>query len=179
MEEKRYDDFMTSESGNWNVALDYSRLKIMKFLYLTDELEILATFGYSEITEEIQTNKSQDSIKIISFQRLIKYLTMLINNTSFAIKKQADKDKFKEWKKELERVYEIIPTLYQVKRNSVTKTKETFVKKDKYEKVLKRVVDIKADINDPLNRNDLIFKYVEEFDPKAYKEQFMEDIKRG
>ena len=35
-----------SETGNWNVASDYSRLKIMKPLYNCDIYENIAKFGY-------------------------------------------------------------------------------------------------------------------------------------
>lgn len=104
---------------------------------------------------------------------------MLINNTIFAIKKPKDKQLFLDWKAELERIYEIIPALYMNKVNSITKTKEVFIKKESYEKVLKRVVEIKSNINDPLNRNDLIFRYVEEFDPVKYKEEMMKEMLKG
>ncbi|KKL77847.1 hypothetical protein LCGC14_2030750, partial [marine sediment metagenome] len=42
--------------------------------------------------------------------------------------------------------------------------------KEIYEKVLERVLEIKALINEPLNKNHLIFTDKKEFDPRAFKE---------
>ncbi len=39
------------------------------------------------------------------------------------------------------------------------------------------VVEIKAKLNEPLNKNDLIFTHKEDFDPKKYKQTIMEDAK--
>ena len=51
---------------------------------------------------------------------------------------------------------------------------------ENFEKALERVSEIKALINEPLNKHDLIFTYQEEYDPvKAKKELFERITTRG
>ncbi len=173
-----YDTYKISETGNWNVAADYVKLKIMKFLYWVDEYEIICTFGYSDILQELTIPVSEDKIKIVAFKRLVKYLLMLIRNTEFAIKKKEDKESFKKAKEDLERIEGIIPALYKSKTNRVTKQGSISLENEKFEKVLLEVIKIKSKINTPLNNSNLIFTPSEEFDPRAYKEKLMEDASR-
>ncbi|GAG24821.1 unnamed protein product, partial [marine sediment metagenome] len=86
-----FDESSISETGNWNVAADYSRLKIMKQLYLADEYEIISTFGFSDFLDELNAEVEIDILKIRGFKRLIKSLIMIINNSIFAIKKRAER----------------------------------------------------------------------------------------
>lgn len=174
------DDYLISETGNWNVASDYSRLKIMKPLYLADEYETVAIFGTSSLIEEMQININIDVLKISSFKRLVSTLTLLINNTYFAIKQKDGQKKLEDFKKELKKIELIIPTLYKTKIDSRKKTKEIILIEDRYNKILSRVSEIKSLINEPLNKSHLIFTDKEEFDPKAFKKKIFEDaISRG
>ena len=172
-----FEDKIMSEYGNWNVASDYARLKIMKQLYLADEYEIIATFGFSELIDELTTTFSVDVLKIRGFKRLIKSLLMVIDNSKFAIK-GSHKKIIEELRKELQRYWKIIPTLFNYKRNEKTKTKELRLVEKEYNKSIERVIEIKSEINEPLNRYDLIFTHKEEFDPKAAKAKIMEDLKK-
>lgn len=157
-----------SDYGNWNVAADYSRLKIMKQLYLADEYELIATFGFSDFIDELSVEIGTDILKIRGFKRLIKSLMMVINNSIFAIKK-THKDNLKELRKELTRYWKIIPTLFEYKVDQRSKTKELKLISKEYNPALERVIEIKAEINEPLNRYDLIFTHKEDFDPAAAK----------
>lgn len=164
-----YEDTEVSEHGSWNVAADYARLKIMKQLYLADEYEIISTFGFSELIDELDTNIPIDVLKIRGFKRLIKCLIMIINNAKFAVKGQhkTDLDKMKE---ELKRYWKVVPTLFKYQTNQKNKTKELLLIEEDYDPALERLIEIKSDINEPLNRYDLIFTHKEEFDPKKAKE---------
>ncbi len=157
-----------SDYGNWNVAADYAKLKIMKQLYLADEYEIISTFGFSDFLDELSMNVDTDVLKIRGFKRLIKSLIMVIDNSLFAIKK-THKEDLKELRKELSRYWKIIPKLFEYKINQKNKTKELKLIQDEYNKALERVIEIKSAINEPLNRYDLIFTHKEDFDPAAAK----------
>lgn len=159
-----------SETGNWNVASEYAHLKIMKPLWLADEYELIATFGTIDFIDEFNKDIPLDSLKIKGFQRLVQSLIMLINNTYFAIKEDRGRDKMEEYRKELEKIYKVIPKLYSYKQNQIKKTKEIIINIDPYEKILERVIELKALINKPLNQNHLIFTERKEFDPRAFKE---------
>lgn len=171
------DDYIISETGNWNVAADYSKLKIMKNLYLADEYSNIALFGYDSMLEELENPFPVDVLKLKGFERLINCLIMLIDNTLFAIKK-GGKSGLKDHRKQLQKILKIMPTLSKVISSQRTKTKKIQINYEKYNKVLEIVLDIKSKINEPLNKNHLIFTDTEEFDPQKYKEQIMKDAAR-
>lgn len=169
-------DFILSEYGTWNVASDYSKLKIMQPLILCDQYETIATFGFTDFTEEIFSNINIDVLKIRGFKRLIKTLILLIDNSKFVIKGE-DKKLLIKYRKELERYYKVIPALHEIISNQKEKTKEIKIIEEKYIPALERVVEIKSLINEPLNKYDLIFTHKEEFDAKKYKEKIKQDAK--
>ncbi len=159
-----------SETGNWNVASDYARLKIMKPLYLADEYELISIFGSADFIEELNLTINADVLKIRGFKRLVNCLIMLIDNSYFAVKKDKGQQDLLDFKEELKRIDKIIPLLCKTKTNQLKKTKELILIKEKYDPVLQRVLEIKAGINKPLNQNHLIFTDKKEFDPRAFKE---------
>lgn len=166
-------DYMISETGNWNVASDYSKLKIMKNLYLADEYATISAFGYSDLIEEIGDYGDVDTLRIRGFRRLIHVLKMVINNSLFAVKKE--RDVFKSYENELKRIENLIPLLYSIKTDQIKKRTKLQIKEERFNKLLDRVLEIKSNINEPLNKNDLIFTNKEEFDPKAYKKAIFEE----
>ena len=168
------DDFMISDYGNWNVASDYARLKIMKHLYFADEYETIATFGYTDFETELNAMESPDYLKIKGFTRLIQSLCLIISNSKFAIK-GTSKTEIENYYKELIRYSKTMELFYTFKFNQVTKTRELKIIKEKYTKALERVIEIKSLINEPLNKYDLIFTHKEELDPKKLKDA----IKKG
>lgn len=179
MAKKRYssgDEGVMSETGNWNVASEYSKLKIMKHLYESDEFQTIATFGTSSFIEELQMNVNPDYLKIKAFRRLVNALIMLIDNSLFAIKQPGEVKTLEKYRKQLVRIFEIIPSLFKTSRNQITKTSQLKIDKEKYDPILKMVIDIKREINKPLNKSDLLFLDKEEFDPREFKKQIMDSI---
>ena len=170
------DEKIMSDYGNWNVAADYSRLKIMKQLYLADEYEIIATFGFSELIDELSMDIPLDVLKIRGFKRLIKSLIMVIDNSKFAVK-GTHKVTLIGLRKELKRYWEIIPTLFKYKINQKNKTNELKLIEKEYNPALERVTEIKSEINEPLNRYDLIFTHREDFNPAEAKKAIAEALK--
>ncbi len=170
------DEKIMSDYGNWNVASDYARLKIMKQLYLADEYEIIATFGFSELIDELSVDIPLGVLKIRGFKRLIKALIMVIDNSKFAVK-GTHKETLINLKKELKRYWKILPTLFVYKINQKNKTQELKLVEKEYNPALERVTEIKSEINEPLNRYDLIFTHREDFDPAKAKKQIADALK--
>lgn len=168
------EDKFISETGNWNVASDYSRMKIMRPLWLADEYALVSKFGSADFIEELNIITNPDILKIKGFQRLVDCLIMLIDNSIFAVK--YDVDKLEEYKEELKRIDKIIPVLCKTRTNQLKRTSEVRLEKVKYEKVLERVLEIKALINIPLNKSHLIFTDKKEFDPKGFKKGIKDRI---
>lgn len=171
---KREDGYNVSELGNWNVASDYSRLKIMKPLDFCDHYENIARFGYDTMIEQLENfGVPLDTLKLIGFERLVNELIKLCDNSMFAMKSGGTKKELKGIEDKLKIIRKIIPTLS--KTINKQKSKVITIIPEKYYKVLDIVADIKSKVNEPLNKNHLIFTNKEEFDPKAYKEQIIAD----
>lgn len=170
------DALMSPETGNWNVASEYSKLKIMKNLYLADQYEIIATFGTINLEEELQVNFNPDFLRIRAFRRFVKTLSLLIDNSKFAIKHKKDKALLIKYRKTLKQIYSMIPDLFYYQTNQVTKRSELIIYQKKYYPLLDIVIQIKASINDPLNRSDLLFLNKEEFDPFKQKKEIMKRV---
>jgi hypothetical protein len=169
------DRFEQSGTGNWNVAEDFTKEKIMKHMIYADEYEILATYGTSGILEEFSMDaQSKDMMRLRSIERMRKEIEMIINNTLFAIKDPKDKAIMNEHLKTIKSMRTLIPNCKKMKpagdKNVISIDEETF------NKFLEILVQIKSDINDPINRADMIFINREMFDPKKFKEKVIEDF---
>jgi len=119
---KRDEGYNISDTGNWNVASDYSRLKIMKPLYLSDEYSNIAIFGTSSLLEELEVDVPLDYLRFSGFKRLVNCLILLIDNTLFAVN---DKDKkvLKKFKVELVKITKFRNVLSKIKVSQIKKTK--------------------------------------------------------
>jgi len=173
MPKKSSDFFDQSETGNWNVAADYTKFKIMKHLYAIDEFQITAKFGTLEMINEFMVNDNMKNIaRLKAIRRFVNALQLVIENTRFAVKiKNKDKEKLEGYYETLQKIEKVLPALESSSFDQ--RTKRTIVKIDekKFEKVLEHLIEIKTSLNEPLNNADLIFYHTEEFDPKAAKEE--------
>ena len=173
----REEGYNVSETGNWNVASDFSRIKIMKPLDACDHYENIARFGYDMLIEQLENYGIQlDTLKLIGFERLVNELLKICGNVKFAMKSGGTEKELKRIKGELEKVRKIIPVLSR----TVTKMKKKSVvlEKEKYYKVLDLVIGLKSKLNEPLNKNHLIFTNKEEFDPAKHKKDIIEGAKK-
>lgn len=167
-DDERYN---VSETGNWNVAAEYSKLKIMKPLFLCDIYQDIAKFGHHTILDQLENHGlSGDELRIEGYDRLVNELIKLCDNAHFACKVGKTREKLEEHTKRLEKALLIIPVLSKVIVNQRLGTKQLTIRKEPFGKALKEVLKIKKEINEPLNKNHLIFTDKETFDPIAYKE---------
>jgi hypothetical protein len=169
------DDYVISETGNWNVAADYSKFKIMKPLLYADIYADIAYFGSSDLFEELNLNlPNYDLLKFKGFERLVRCLLTLIGNSYFAIKYNTDREILKNYKNELIKIENIKNKLIETRTDQVTQQEHFLLIMPDYERVLNIVLKIKDEINSPLNKSNLIFTDKEEFDPKKFKEAIKE-----
>lgn len=173
---KKEEGYNVSEIGNWNVASDYSRLKIMKPLDFCDHYENIARFGYDTLIDQLENYSiSIDELKLIGFERLVNELIKLCGNSKFAMKTKGTEKTLNNYEKKLKEVREVIPILSKTVQKG--RKKKLSLDKVKYYKLLDFVIEIKSKINGPLNKNNLIFMDKQKFDPKAYKKQIIDDAK--
>lgn len=172
---QREEGYNISDTGNWNVASDYSRLKIMKPLDFCDHYENIAKFGYDSIIEELSNfNIPNDVVRLRGFDRLVSELLKLINNARFAMKNSDTLKELEKLEEELKKIEKLKYLLFEIKKNQIKKTQKITIKEKIYSKTLNYVLKIKSDINQPLNKNHLIFTDKKEFDLSAYKKQIVE-----
>ncbi len=165
-----------SETGNWNVASDFARIKIMLPLEKCECYEDIATFGYESIIEELMGYQIQnDFVRYKGLERLIKELLKICKNSKFAMKREGTEKALKEYEEKLKQIKNILPSLIEIKNNLISKTKEwKIINSKKFDRVLEIVIEIKSFINFPLNQNHLIFTDKPEFDPHSYKKSVKE-----
>ncbi len=172
MPKKDGDDYVISETGNWNVADQYTKSKIMRPLNLCDYYEDIARFGYESIAEELINYQAppNDVIRIKAIKRLILELIRLIDNSKFALKKSGTKQTILEYKGLLKKILPLIPQVVHISKNDIEGTTQVTISKPAlFEEILEKISGIKSKINEPLNQNHLIFTDTEEFDPVAFK----------
>lgn len=169
MPKKEDGEAVVSETGNWNVADTFSKTKIMKPLIMCDFYEDIAMFGYESLVEELINFQAppNDIIRIKAMQRLVKELIRLINNAKFALKKPGTREKAIEYKQALQKIEKAIPNLVDIHKNKQISIPDL----DLFNDFLEKISEIKSKINEPLNRNHLIFTDKEEFDPIAFKQR--------
>lgn len=173
MPKKDGSEYVISETGNWNVADQYTKNKIMRPLNRCDYFEDIAYFGYESIVEELINYQSipNDVIRIKAIKRLIMELIRVIDNSKFALKRPGTKNEVMKYRKALVDINKIIPNLISISKNNIDKTSIVKIKNLKlFEDVLAEIAKIKSKINEPLNKNHLIFTDKEEFDPRKFKE---------
>ena len=141
-----FDSSTVSESGNWNVADKFSKVKIMLPLAKCEFYEDLAQFGYESFIDELVNWYSipMDVVRLKGLTRLIKELLRLCKNTMFAMKKAGSKKQLEDIEKELKDIQKILPVLYKINYSNVKKTKEVRIIPDKFDRVLEKVIDIKS-----------------------------------
>ena len=177
MAERYKNSIDISESGNWNVAGRYTDLKIMKWLYLIDVYEEMAKFGTSSMIDELTiTEDIKNQARVVALSRLFHTSLKLIKNTRFAVRLKDYKNRIDEFLKDLLELKKLIPIVSYNSFNQKTKKSGILVDTIKFNFVLDKLIDINSEILEPLNRANLIFTSVDEFDPDKIKKQMEEDI---
>ncbi len=170
-----------SESGNWNVAADFARIKIMTPLAKCEYYEDIAMFGTESIIEELAGYQIEnDFVRYTGLKRLVNELLKICKNSKFAMKIGNTKKDLEDYEKKLKKIKGVLHLLFDIKKNHVNNTQELRIIPKKFNEVFEIVLEIKSSINIPLNQNHLIFTNKEEFDVHAYKKSMKERmINRG
>lgn len=170
--EEGTDEYMISDTGNWNIASDFAREMIAKPMIKCSIFEDVAKFGYESLMDELMGFAVPDNlIRYTGLKRLIEELIKLCNNSRFAMKKQGTEKELIGYRDQLKKLKKVLEGIKKVKKDAYHKSEKLEFDEIKFQNILELVIDIKSDINDPLNRNHLIFTDKEEFDPVAFKER--------
>ena len=167
---------IVEEIKNWNSAASYAFFKIMTPLAKVDEYERVARFGFVELYNELAeaNNNNVDWIRFKGFERMVSELILLCDNTEFAMNKGNSKAQLRKIRDKLKLIRKAMHLFGSYK---LINNRRVFVLDHKrYDKALDLVCELKTRLNEPLNMNDLIFKYSEKFDAKEYKEKLFEHL---
>jgi hypothetical protein len=168
-------DFEQSESGNWNIADFWSTHMIAKPLYLANEALRMAKKGCVDIEEDFvleEDAKAQARIKGLIWAK--DYIEEAIRHSLFAIRKKDDKTKVKNFLEEIIKLQKYMKLI----RGEVPNREKTklIINEEIFDLIYNKLIEIKTEINEPLNRSDLIFMFKEEFNPKEYKSKIKEEL---
>lgn len=166
-------DYVISETGNWNVADNFAKIKIMLPLENCDVYEDIALYGHSSFFDElINSDIDSDELRVRGLQRLINELIKLGKNARFAMKKTDTEARLLGLQKQLYEARDtLLPKTFSRYINQGNGTRGIKVNESIFSKVLEIVSEIKSKMNSPLNENHLIFTDKEEFDPRAFKDR--------
>ncbi len=166
---------IVSELGNWNVASDFARIKIMIPLAKCDYYEDIAKFGTESIIDELMGYEiPNDIVRYTGLKRLVNELLRVCKNAKFAMKKAKTKEDIVNYENKLKQIIKVLPNLITIRSNNINKTRQVLIDQDKFDKTFDIILEIKSSINFPLNQNHLIFTDKEEFDIHSYKKSMKE-----
>ena len=165
-------DYEGSESGNWNVNIQYVQILANHFIKIK-EYKTIAKFGSSDIYEDYQIDaKTKISLRLKALERYIYELKEIINDTKFAI---PNAEKYDEYYKSLEFYQlEVLPAVIK-KINNRDKV-ELQINEEVFSWLFEKLDKIDMDLKVPMNRNDLLFNFKEKFNPKEYKDKIKDKL---
>ncbi len=175
-------DFTEIEAGNWNVAKPYAMEMILKWLVRIGDYEEIATFGFKELANDvfIHNNNLKNTARMKAMKRLIHAISSLIRNTKFAIKKNKaikndvnDVEILIRYEVRLKKIWKTLPKLRKTQKKSNGEIKIS-IDEILFELIKDELTEMISEIHTILNKNNLIFIYTEEYDPKKVKEALKE-----
>lgn len=166
-----------SESKAWNVARSYSETKIMKWLVMVDDYEILSQFGVNDMSEEFNLDThTKNIVKLRSIHWLNKTMLLVISN-SLKLCRKKDQPMLYGFKKALMTLKSLISEL---EKDSIIKKRDgktTYnINLEQFNLILDAHSEIKENMIEPLNNSELIFTRVEDYDPDKLKQEFINKL---
>ena len=148
----------------WNVADGYAKLKILRPLIFLNKYNKIAKFGVEDLGEDLEyTNDQLKKRRVTALEMFVATLKELIEDTSFAIKK-GDQEKVEKMYERVLMVEEFLPQIYSVNEDNVDHSEIFNINEKLFKSIHWILMEIKRDINVPLNNAGLIFRASEEVD---------------
>lgn len=157
----------TAESGSesWNVAQGYTNLKILKPLVEMDKYVKIALRGSEEIEFSLMLSPEQKvQARIEGIKALVECLRETFENSDFAMEKQGTRDKMEELSQRVEIVAQYLDGVSYNESDARTGSVVTKIDEAHFSNCLNELRDIKKEIPQSLNKNNLIFRGSDEVD---------------
>jgi len=171
-------EFESSETGNWNLSSPYVQQLATLFLEANVYKEI-ARFGFTDIILDLQTKEVDKTIlRYRGFEKYIYKLKDIIIHSYVAFDKSNLKEKFVEFKKDLEEIEDnCLKTIIKQTQNGMKTKKE--IDEDMFKLIFKKVEDMDMKMRAPMKAVDLIFMNKETFDAVEFKKRIADSFKEG
>ena len=171
-------DYEQSETGNWNIAENWANSMIFKPFFEASQYLTIAKFGCSDITEDFEFSeqlKVDSRIKALNWAK--DKIEMGIRQSLFAIRNKSDKDRLNIHLKDIQELDEPIKLISEklVDRDSY----KIRINEEYFNFVYKVLIRIYTEVTEPMNKNDLIFNYREQFNPAEYKKSVKDRFVQG
>lgn len=164
----------TATTEAWNVAKGYTIELILKPLVEIDRLVKIANYGTPMIDETFNiTKEMKTSLRIEAIDRLIDEFRNLIENAIFSSKNKDSKEEFKELKEKIRRLESFKGPIAAVRTDQRNGHSEIVINEKFFRKFMEKLREIKTELPEKLNANNLIFPFSEEVDLKSIKERFI------
>lgn len=155
---------ISTGTDNWNVAVGYTQLKILRHLYLLDRWDTLAQFGTEEIDEDANYNPNQiRKRRVEGLQRFHSTIKQLLGNVLFALGKK-DQDVVKALITRANGVGEFLDQTHNMDNDTLSYEENFTINEKLFKNCLDILEDIKDKLNTPLNNSGLIFRQSDEVD---------------
>ncbi len=162
-----------AETGIWNVAGEFSCDILMYHIYWIDRYDILAEFGSCDYNQDIDLSEDdKKASRVKGLQWFYKHITMLISNSKFAVKKEKHKTELEVFQEELAKIKQYMPGSFSTKVNQKDNTIRVIIHDKLFSMIYDKIVKIKEELYTILHKNNIIFKYVADMDPKTLKEKW-------
>ena len=164
-------DYSSTEPKAWNMSRGFTEEKIMKVVVQLDRDQTEAQYGFLEVKDRIKNSnlpkEKLDYMKFKAFQSLVSNLRLLLENCKFKI---TDKKLIEKYIKKIKFIQEEIIDQWE------NKVKGDTIKLNKtYKVLLDYVIEMKSDVNTPLNDSGLIYMTgSEESDPDSILESYVD-----
>ena len=166
----------SSESRNWNSAKIFSQIKIAKPLAELDEYEKMALFGTSDMVDEFSLDENtKNQARIKALERICHTLQMLVRNTIFAVNKK-DRPKMEGFTTRLERLWKVLPVVKNETVNHRDRKTTVTIDEKKFKYIFDLLLEIKQEVNYPLNQANLIFSSDDSIDPDELMRRIEDDM---
>jgi len=166
-----------SETGIWNVAAEFSTDVLMKHIQGIDTCLTVAEMGAGDINQNISLSENDlKENRILGLVWFHKHLSQLISNTKFAVKKNKDNETLEELHQSLEDIKKYLDATSYRKINQATNQSYLEINEKLFKYVFNMILEIKEKVYPILHKNDILYRYVEQYDPKAMKKAYMDSM---
>lgn len=167
----------SEDTDNWNIAKGFTNEITLEHIKDLRKFERIARFGVFEFENKYAISyEVKIDARLTGLLWYADELSSMIADNIFAIKPvhKADKQILKDFMEDIVLYKEAMQ--YAKKETTQRDRKSVEIDELVFFKILDFLIQIKINVLEALNRSDLIFKGIDDFDPEHIKESLLEEL---